>query len=150
MDGDAALDLVAETFAAAFVGRKRFRGSTEAEEAGFLLGIARHQLSHWYRRGRVRRKALERLGVERPSLDDESYSRIEELARLEPTRAAVREALASLSEEQREALRLRVIEERDYPDVASALGIREDAARARVSRALRALNARLGELEGCA
>jgi RNA polymerase sigma factor (sigma-70 family) len=150
MDPEAALDLVAETFAVAFSGRRRFRGRTEAEEAAFLFGIARRQLSHWYRYGAVRRRALERLGVERPHLDDASIERVEELAALAPAREAMQAALAQLSVAEREVLGLRVVEERDYDEIARRLGVSEQAARTRVSRALRALDARLTALEGTA
>jgi RNA polymerase sigma-70 factor (ECF subfamily) len=47
--------------------------------------------------------------------------------------------LARLSVEQRRALDLRIVQERSYAEVASDLGISELAARARVSRGLRAL-----------
>lgn len=142
------MDLVAETFAAAFAGRRRFRGSSAEEEAAFLHAIGRRQLSHWYRRGAVHRRAQERLGLERPALDDESYARVDELARSASQREAIATALASLDEAQREVLRLRVVEEREYAEVAAALGVSEQTARARVSRALRALDARLQTIEG--
>jgi RNA polymerase sigma-70 factor (ECF subfamily) len=148
MDPEVAMELVAETFAAAFVGRRRFRGQTAQDEAAFLYGIARRQLSHWYRHAAVQRRASERLGIERPMLDDESYARVEELARSEPQREAVRAALQELDEHQREVLRLRVVEERDYAEVAAVLGTSEQTARARVSRALRALDRTLSAAEG--
>jgi RNA polymerase sigma-70 factor (ECF subfamily) len=44
---------------------------------------------------------------------------------------------------QREALELRVLQERDYRDVAASLGVTEVAARLRVMRALGALSRRL-------
>jgi RNA polymerase sigma factor (sigma-70 family) len=147
-DPELAADLVAETFAAAFIGRRRFRGSSDDEVAGFLFGIGPRQLAQWYRRGIVRRRAMERLGLERPALDDESFARIDELARSAPERAAVAEALRRLSEDHQEALRLRIVEERDYREVAAALGVSEQTARARVSRALRARNRSLMTGEG--
>jgi RNA polymerase sigma factor (sigma-70 family) len=91
---------------------------------------------------------MERLGLERPALDDESFARIDELARSAPERAAVAEALRRLSEDHQEALRLRIVEERDYREVAAALGVSEQTARARVSRALRARNRSLMTGEG--
>lgn len=148
MDPDAAMDLVAETFAAAFVGRRRFRGSTEDDAAAFLHGIARRQLSHWYRKGSARRRAIGRLGLERPALDDAAYARVEELANSATERSAMRAALGTLRAEQREVLQLRIVEERDYADVAARLGISEQTARARVSRALRALSQALVVAEG--
>jgi RNA polymerase sigma-70 factor (ECF subfamily) len=47
--------------------------------------------------------------------------------------------LGRLSDEQREALQLRVVEETPYEEVARRLGVSEQAARARVSRGLRTL-----------
>jgi RNA polymerase sigma-70 factor (ECF subfamily) len=132
-DPDAAIDLLAETFAAAFKDRRRFRGD---DPLPWLYGIARHQLAGYFRRGRVERRALERLGVQRRELTEAEYDRIEELAGLGDEASA---ALASLKPEHRDAVRLRVVEERPYPEVARALGISEQTARARVSRALRAL-----------
>lgn len=133
------MDLVAETFAAAFVGHRRFHGRTEQDAAAFLHGIARRQLSHWYRHGAVRRRALERLGLERSVFDDAELARVDELAHSATERAAVQQALAGLSEAHRSALQLRVVEERDYREIAGLLGVSEQSARARVSRALRAL-----------
>lgn len=132
-DPEAAVDLLAETFAAAFKDRRRFRGD---DPLPWLYGIARHQLAGYFRRGRVERRALERLGVQRRELTETEYDRIEELAGLG---GEVSAALASLKPEHRDAVRLRVVEERPYPEVARALGISEQTARARVSRALRAL-----------
>jgi RNA polymerase sigma-70 factor (ECF subfamily) len=74
-----------------------------------------------------------------PQIHDDDIAEIEERAGLADLRARVRAELERLSAEQREALRLRVVEERSYEEVADALGISEQAARARVSRGLRAL-----------
>lgn len=147
LDPEAAMDLVAETFAAAFVGRRTFRGKTEDDVAAFLHGIARRQLSHWYRKGYARRRAMERLGLERPVLEDDVSARIDELAHAATERDAMQEALARLSANQREVLQLRIVEERAYADVADRLGTSEQTARARVSRALRALHRALDEPE---
>lgn len=141
LDPEAAVDLVAETFATAIEELPRFRGSSEAEQAGWLYGIARNHLSGWYRRADVERRALRRVGIEPPSLTDADVERIDELAALAPLRLRVALALEALPEEMREALRLRVVEERGYSETAAALGIAEPAARARVSRGLRALAA---------
>ena len=93
------------------------------------------------RRGRAERRALARLGVEPPALEAEEQIRIEELAALGELRSAVQGALAELGPEQREAVRLRVVDELGYPAVAARLGVSEQTARARVSRGLRALAA---------
>jgi RNA polymerase sigma-70 factor (ECF subfamily) len=53
-----------------------------------------------------------------------------------------------LSHEQQEALRLRVLEEQSYEQMAEQLGINEQAVRARVSRGMRALAERLSPEAG--
>jgi RNA polymerase sigma-70 factor (ECF subfamily) len=139
-DVEAARDLMAETFAQAFQHWRRFRGSTDEEAAAWLYGIARHQLSHYVRRGIVERKALQRLGIRVPEVSEQDHERIVELAGLAELRGLVAAAFDDLSDEQRDALRLRVIDERPYGEVARTLGISEQTARARVSRALRRLS----------
>jgi RNA polymerase sigma factor (sigma-70 family) len=142
-DPDVALDLTAESFAQAFVGRARFRGSTDAEAVAWLYGIARRQLALYFRKGKVGRRALARLGIEVPRFDEEEQSRLRELAELHDLRAALRVELERLSPAQQDALRLRVVEELPYREVAARLSISEGAARARVARGLKALAAAL-------
>lgn len=128
-DAEVAVDLVGETFAQAFSGRRRFRGTTPEEEAALLYVVARRLLSRYFKRGRAERAALERLGVARPELDDESLARIDELAGVATMRGLIAEQPRALSDEHREALALRVVEERAYPDVARRLGVSEQTAR---------------------
>ena len=143
LDREVALDLLAETFAQAFEDRRQFRGSSREAAVGWLYGIARHQLSGYFRRGSAERRALQRLGVEPPQWVDADIERFENLAELATLRSRVGELLGDLAEEQRRALALRVVSELPYPDVAAELGISEQTARARVSRALRQLGASL-------
>ena len=143
MDAEVALDLTAETFAQAFRGRASFRGSTRAEARAWLLAIARRQVSRYLRRRTLDRRALRRLEITTPSLDTDQTEEIERRAGLAAIRIELGEQLARLSEDQRDALRLRVVEQRPYPEVASSLGITEATARARVSRGLRMLAAAL-------
>lgn len=138
-DPELALDLWSETFAQAVVSGRRYRGTTDAEAAGWLFGIARNQLRHYYRRGKAQRRAMERLGLERPSLGPNAEVELLERAGLAEVRAELAQAVAALSDDLRDAISLRVLDERPYPDVASRLGISEQAARARVSRGLRQL-----------
>lgn len=136
-DVEVARDLTAETFAQAFEHRRRFRGHTDAEAAAWLYGIARHQLGRYVRRGIVHRKAVQRLGIDVPAVTDDDHQRIVELAGLGDLRDTVASAFSTLPAEQREALRLRVVDECPYSDVAATLGVTEQTARARVSRGLR-------------
>ena len=80
LDVDTAFDLLSETFATALEQRGQFRGATAEEEQGWLFAIARSELSHYWRHGRVERSALARLGVPVPGLSDPEIERIEELA----------------------------------------------------------------------
>jgi RNA polymerase sigma-70 factor (ECF subfamily) len=139
LDAELALDLTAETFAQAFRGRRSFRGTTVAEERAWLFTIARRQISRYQRRGIVERRALEALGASIPHASEDDVRELEDTAGLHDLRAALGVELERLSSDQREALRLRVVEERPYPEVADALGVSEQTARARVSRGLRAL-----------
>lgn len=59
-------------------------------------------------------------------------------------RADVARHLHDLPPETQEAVRLHVVEGLTYAAVAQRLGIRSDAARTRVSRALRLLHRQLG------
>jgi RNA polymerase sigma factor (sigma-70 family) len=139
---EAAADLMAETFAAALLA---LHTNIEVEEievpVAWLLGIARNKLFESYRRGRVEAAARERLGLEPLVLDDADLALVEELSESD-----VINALADLlPPDQLEALRARVIDERDYEEIARDLECSEAVVRKRVSRALRTLRARGGE-----
>ncbi|HEV2812390.1 MAG TPA: RNA polymerase sigma factor [Solirubrobacteraceae bacterium] len=146
LDTQIALDLTAETFAQAFAGRARFRGRTDEEARGYLYAIAHRMLARYWRRGRVERRAVERLGLRVPHVTEDDHAAIDERAGLDRLRPAIREQLRRLSHEQQEAVVLRVVEELPYEEIALRLRIPEDAVRARVSRGLRALGPRLRAL----
>lgn len=147
-DAQQAMDLVGETFARAHARRRRFRGTSQAEAVAWVWAIGRNALSDALRRGRVERRALARLCVDPPVLAEDEIARVEELAGLADLRVALAAALERLVREQREALRLRVVLELDYPAVAARLGVSQATARARVSRALRTLALSLDAAEG--
>ena len=83
---------------------------------------------------------MRRLGVEVPALDDESRARIEALADADEHRVALAGALGQLSDVEREAVRLRVVDELGYGEIAARLECSEGAARRRVHRGLARLN----------
>ena len=134
-DAEVAADLVAETFAAALAGADRFdpeRGPAVA----WLYGIARNQLLHTQRRGRVDDRMRRKLGMERLQLTDAAIERVEALAAAEGTARALRELMDELPPEQRAAVEARVLEERDYAEIAVAADTTEPVVRQRVSRGL--------------
>jgi RNA polymerase sigma-70 factor, ECF subfamily len=138
-DPEIAVDILAETFALALTGRQRFRGRRDEAARAWLFGIARHELADHFRRDGAQRRALARLGIERRPLTDAEYERIEELAGSRELRDRVAEELEALPVDQREAVRLRVVEEQGYETLARTLDISQDTARARVSRGLQEL-----------
>ena len=139
LDPEVAADLLAETFAVAYERRKRFRNVGKPGGA-WLYGIAAKELSHWFRRQEVERRAVRRLGVEVPALDDESIARIEALADIEHHREALAAALDQMTGGEREAVELRVVSELGYDEIAARLDCTEGAARRRVHRGLARLN----------
>jgi RNA polymerase sigma factor (sigma-70 family) len=133
-DTEVALDLWAETFAQALASRGRYRGATDVEAGAWLYGIARRQLSRYYRRGSAERRAMRRLGIERPVVE------IVRRAGLDDLRQAIAAGVAMLPEDAREAIELRIVDELSYHDLAARLAITEQAARKRVSRGVGALS----------
>ncbi len=144
-DSEIAVDVTAETLAEAFIQRRRFRGSTDAEVVGWLNGIASRKVANFYRKAAVERRALNKLGIEPPELSEDEHREV--LRRIDQPvlREVLKEALAELSREQQQALTLRIVEETPYPELAEQLGISEQAARQRVARGLRTLRKKLGK-----
>jgi len=134
-----AAELTAETFAQAALGLKRFRDEAGGSAAPWLLGIAKNLLRRFYEAERVETRARKRLGmpVRSYDLDLDELSDRADAAALEPALAS---AVSALPAGQREALELRVVDERDYGEVAASLGVTEVAARLRVMRALNSLS----------
>lgn len=139
-DVEVALDLWGETFAQALSCRGRYRGATDEEANAWLYAIARRQLASYYRRGRAERRAMRRLGIERPAIDSETEAEIVRRAGLEDLRAAIAAGVAMLPPDAREAIKLRIVDELSYADLADRLAITEQAARKRVSRGMGTLS----------
>jgi RNA polymerase sigma-70 factor (ECF subfamily) len=139
--GEHAADLTAEVFARAWLRRSRFRGESEVSALPWLLGIARNVLRESLRKRRVEDAARRQLGMPPLLVQDAALDAVDERRSLSESE---RRALASLPERDRELLRLRVIEERSYRDIALRLRCTPQAARHRVSRLLRQLQCTLG------
>lgn len=136
LDPETAAELTAETFAEAFASRGRYTDQG-VNGVAWIYGIARHRLGRFFRSGRVDAAARRKLGMPERELPSEDYERIEDLIDFAPIRDALVEALETLNPTQRDAMRLRVIDGLDYPDVAARLQCTEQSARQRVSRGLR-------------
>jgi RNA polymerase sigma factor (sigma-70 family) len=138
-DSEAALELTAEVFAAAILGARRFdpdRGPARA----WLFGIANKKLAASRRRHALEHAARRRIGMPRLEFTDEMLDRVEEMA--DASRTTYLQDLDRLNPDERAAVEARVIDERDYADIAAGANASEAAIRQRVSRGL----ARLGEL----
>jgi RNA polymerase sigma-70 factor, ECF subfamily len=138
-DPEVAFDLLSETFAKALERRWQFRGRTKEQEQAWLFAIARSELLHYWRSGKTERAAIRRLSIATPTLSEAETDRIEAMAGLSGLGGELADALSALPADQRTAVKLRVVNERTYAEVAAELGISEPTARARVSRGLRAL-----------
>src|SRR3954452_7738917 len=142
-NAEMAADLVAETFAAALEGCRRYEPA-RAPAGAWLYGIAHHQLAQLARRGAVDRRARRKLGLSRIVLDDEQLQRIEAVDAQEPLPPSLLAAgLAQLPLEQRAAVEGRIVHERGYRELAASQRVSETVVRQRVSRGLAALRARL-------
>ena len=137
-NAELAADLAAETFAAALLSSRRFRRREEPARA-WLFGIARKTLAASLRRKRVAARARRRLELPALTLTEEVLERVAALG--DPTLSLVED----LPEAQREALQARVVDEREYPEIARDLRCSEAVVRKRVSRALSTLRDRAGE-----
>lgn len=129
-------DLAAETFVSVLEAADRFdperSGGTSA--IPWLLTVTRNTLLASVRRGVVAEGARRRMGSEPLVLDDESLERIEYLASLDLP--PLEQLLEDLPEDTREAVVARIVEEREYDEIAAELGCSQQVVRKRVSRGL--------------
>lgn len=140
---DIAADLAAETFAAALQGLPRF-APERGPARGWLFAIAAHKLADSARRGAVVDRSRRALGLPPRELTDPELERAEELIDAERLAGDLGALLADLPAEQRAALLARVVDERDYRELAAEWDCSEAVVRQRVSRGLSALRRRLG------
>ena len=128
-------DVVAETFMT--VWKKIDQMPAPDAALPWLYGIAHRVLMHEWR-GSSRRRRLEKklgsIGVEHPAAD---LPDIHIVANEESQR--VLDVASRLKQSDQEILRLSLWEELAHSDIATVLGIREDAVRQRLSRALKRL-----------
>lgn len=146
-DDAAAADLLAETFAQAWLWAPKFRDERDGSARPWLCGIARHLLLESYRKQRVETRARLRLGLHVRQIEVDVSDEIVERLDAEARRAELEDALARLPALQREAIELRVLAELPYASVAHAMNSSEPHARVRVMRGLATLRRSLGSEE---
>ena len=144
-DPEVAVDLTAETFALALERRRQFRGRCAEEEQGWLFAIARNLLHGYWRKGQIEQAAVARLGLERPSLGTEDIEYLHRQAGLDGLRGRLSQALDAVRPDQAAAIRARILEEREYPEIAAEFETTPDVIRARVSRGLKTMQRFLGD-----
>jgi RNA polymerase sigma factor (sigma-70 family) len=135
-DPEVAMDLTAETFAAALLALATSPPAIDGTAAPWLLTIARNTLIDSYRRGRVESAARERLALEPIQIDDSDIEHV--LGMAAETDLLVRLA-DELPPDQFSALRARVLDGRGYTDIARQLQCSPAVVRKRVSRAIATL-----------
>jgi RNA polymerase sigma factor (sigma-70 family) len=141
---DIAADLTGEVFAAALGSLAAFN-PTRGSARSWLFGIAHHELSDLWARGRVEDRARRRLKIDPVTLSDELLEAIE---RIDSERAIdTASMLEGLPEDQRLAVDGRILQERGYPELAAALSCSESVVRQRVSRGLQTLRKRLEQAQ---
>ncbi|MDQ5894847.1 MAG: hypothetical protein QG596_1108 [Actinomycetota bacterium] len=139
-----AADLTAETFATALREFRQFdpdRGNVRA----WLFGIATNQMRREVRREKRELRAYARSGVDPiaadPMLDADQRVDAQELQR------ALARGLASLAEDDRDALLLLSWGELSYLEIAEAQGVPVGTVKSRISRARRHLRGSLGQTD---
>ena len=136
--GDAALaeDAAQEAFLAAWRGLPRFRG--DSRFSTWLYRLTTNAAIDWLRREKRHRGMDDVTELELPDDGPGPQDQAEQAE----TQQTVRRALGQLSEEHRQVLLLRYMQEMDYGEIAVALGISEGTVKSRINRA----KARLKEL----
>lgn len=137
-------DLTAEVFAAALQARSTF-DPQRGDARGWLCTIASNKIVDSHRRGRVEDACRRRLGMSAIALEDDDLRRVEEIAAASAAFGDSSQMLAALAPDVRAAVAARVLDEREYPDIAAELNCSESVVRKRVSRGLASLRSKLRE-----
>jgi RNA polymerase sigma-70 factor (ECF subfamily) len=130
-DPDLARDLTAETFARTLESLGRFRGLRAQSGRVYVFRVAQRLVAEHARSRTAELDACRRLDIALPSGEGDGSDALA--------------ALDALSDDQRAAVGLRVLLDRDYAEIAQRLGVSEATARKRVSRGLRLMQDRMEE-----
>jgi RNA polymerase sigma-70 factor (ECF subfamily) len=148
-------DLIQETMLKAINNFGAFRGDSEPELAAWLRSILAQNLTDLARHYRTAKRSVQR----ELSLDElmerssQTYNRLfasdgrssSELTSPRDHGVVLAEALAQLSDEQREVIILRSLEQLPWDDVGRRVGRSADAARMVWARALKSLRGKIDE-----
>ena len=132
-DDDIAADLTSETFAVALEAVDRY-DPAKGDARGWLFGIAKITMLASYRRERAERSARTRLGHSVFSYSDEAWDEAE--SRIDAALPGLIEGVDELPRAERRAVVARILEERDYAEIAASEDANEAAIRQRVKRGL--------------
>lgn len=124
-------DVLVETFTVAWR-RRQDMPATEGEALPWLYAVAANTIAHTRRSYARRQRLQEKVAAELPSQSLDPHSAVVDHW---DDQAVLAAAWPSLSDADREVLRLWAWEGLDGPSLATALGCSPDAARARLSRA---------------
>ncbi len=141
---DVALDLTSETFAVALESIARY-DPAKGDARGWLFGIAKITMLASYRQQSAEQSARRRLGLTVTGYSDEAWDEAE--ARLDASLPGLVDGVAELPRAERLAVVARILDERDYSDIAASEHATEAAIRQRVKRGLGRLRKQIGDDE---
>lgn len=130
-------DLVANVFLKAWRSAKGYRPSSHTFRR-WIFTIARNEVRDYWR------ASQRTLPMAEFDISDERHPEVE--ADPAETRRLVQQALATLTEEQRQVVVLRYFSNKSHEEIATILGKREGAVRAQLMRALRQMRKVMGDV----
>ncbi|HEX2160832.1 MAG TPA: sigma-70 family RNA polymerase sigma factor [Thermoleophilaceae bacterium] len=137
---EVAADLTSETFAVALESVGRY-DPAKGDARGWLFGIARITMLSSFRQQRSERAARLRLGHSVLGHSDEAWEEAE--SRIDAALPGLVEDIEHLPRAERRAVVARVLEEREYAEIAASEAATEAAIRQRVKRGLGRLRKRI-------
>lgn len=141
---DEVADVVSDTFLVALRRAGQFRAERE-DAVPWLYGIAANLLAERRRGGDVRRRLLGRLRGASPRLAPDESAAVDAAIDAERTGDELRGALLAIPAGERAVLELVALDDLTPAEAAQALGLSQNAARLRLSRARRRLRLALGD-----
>ena len=128
-----AADLTSETFAVALEAVGRY-DRAKGDARGWLFGIAKMTMLASYRQQGAERSARERLGHTVSGYSDEAWDEAE--ARIDAALPGLVDGVEELPRAERRAVVARILDEREYAEIAASEEATEAAIRQRVKRGL--------------